>query len=88
MTVKFCLVPKDDAASGVNIGYKYINDHIGDLVDAPAGFESYCCAGWTHGTDFIVHNDKVYMLKKDFFLVDKNWMVMMAVESTMGCDVL
>lgn len=88
MTSKLCLLPYDVAQNGINTGYWYIKNHIGDLVDLPEEARAYLEAGYQQGTDFIVYEGIAYVMKKTYICMDENLIVYLAIESKDGCNVV
>lgn len=87
MSYKYCLISVKDA-EGPNLGYKYIKEHKSEWIDAGSTIIDYLAAGWTQGVDCVVYNDKVYLLKKTYILVEDHTIVHLCVESNRGCDVI
>ena len=82
----FCLVPKENAKSATNIGRCYAYANRSSWIE-DTELSTYLTAGYVKGTDFVVHEGKSYMIMKTFLDLDEKFAVILATESTMGCDV-
>ena len=94
MKFKFCLLNKDLAANGSNVGWRYVLSHKNEWIDAPTETGSsptlaeYLTVGYMRGSDFLVYDGKVYTIKKSFIVHDESTIVLLCTESVQGCDLV
>jgi len=86
MKYYFCLVSDKERNSGINIGKTYAYNHRSSWIEGPDGIHNYLTAGYMKGVDFVVSNNKAYMIMKSYIDVTENFVVIVAVESISGCD--
>lgn len=85
MKYYFCLVPAEDAKNGANIGKTYAYKNRSKWIEKSV-FDGNLTVGFNQGVDFIVHDNKAYMLKKNFIDIDEGFFVLLCIESTIGAD--
>ena len=87
MTYNFFLLSKDDALDGTKIGYAYakLNEDKWISVDG-SSLAAFLTIGFVKGCDYIVHEDKAYGIMKSYTDIDNSATLIIAVESTVGCD--
>lgn len=87
MTTKFMLLSKEDAQEPNKIGYAFAKAHKSDWITCNDEAASEISVGTTKGADFIVNNDKVYMIMKVYFLLGENTKLIVGTECITGCEV-
>lgn len=88
MKQKFCLINKENYTSGAVVGLDYALKHKSEWVDVPKELEIYLTAGYVKGVDHIVMKKKAYMLMKTYIMPEDGIILIIAVESTSGCDTI
>jgi len=86
MTYKFCFLSADEASDGTKIGYKYAKSKESEWVDAGDVFNGIITVGMVKGSDFVVYQNKAYSMKKNFYNVDDNSVLVLCEEVTSGCE--
>lgn len=87
MTYNFFLIDKKDAQDGTRVGYAYAvaNKDKWISVDGSA-LASFLTIGYVKGCDYIVHDEKAYMILKSYTDIDDKSTLIVATESISGCD--
>lgn len=86
MKYYFCLVDRESAKSGTNLGRDYIYKHRSEWVDGPENIYLYLTAGYVKGVDYVTFNNKAYMLLKSYIDLNEGFVVILCTESVSGCD--
>lgn len=86
MTIKLCLVSKEDAINPVNLGSKYVISHKSAWIDATDFGGNFLTVGYMKGSDFIYYKNKTYLIKKSFIMPEDKTVVVLCEESVSGCD--
>ena len=87
METFYCLISDKDATDNPTIlGWTYCNKHRELWVRGNQETDRYNTIGLSKGTDFVVHEGKVYGLRKVFQNLDEKITVILCVESVMACD--
>ena len=81
-----CLIPKEDGKIGLNVGRYYTYQHRREWVDA-SGIDTFLAAGYVKGGDHFTYNNKAYIIMKSFIDLNEKFVVVVAIESTNGCDI-
>lgn len=82
----FCFIPKEDAKHGSNIGKIYAYKNKAKWVEAN-WLSGFLTVGYVKGCDFVVNDNKTYLIMKSFIDITEKSVVFLAVESISGCDV-
>lgn len=87
MKYKFLLISKEDAINPVNLGAKFVYDHKSEWLDESADeWCKYLTAGYVKGVDFVMKNNKAYMLLKSYLDLDADTVIFLCQESKYGAD--
>lgn len=86
MTIKLCLVPREDAMNPANLGSTYAMNHESEWIDATDFGGNFLAVGYMKGSDFVYHNNKTYLIKKSFIIPSRKTVVVLCDESISGCD--
>ena len=52
-----------------------------------SGIDTFLAAGYVKGVDHFTYNNKAYIIMKSFIDLNEKFVVVVAVESTNGCDI-
>jgi hypothetical protein len=84
MKYYFCLIPADKA-KGANVGRRFAYEHKELWVEGTS-LSTYLTTGYVKGVDYVTKDGKAYLLMKTYLDLDNNQAVIVATESTYGCD--
>lgn len=87
MTTKFMLLSKEDAQEPNKIGYAFAKANKSDWITCNDEAASEITIGTAKGVDYVVYDDKVYMILKVYFLLGENTKLIVATECITGCEV-
>ena len=88
MGYKFFFISADIAKlDPTAVGYAYAKQHESDWVDGPSGFNGNITTGVSKGIDNMIYDGKAYAINKLYFDIDNNSVLVICVESVLGCDV-
>ena len=86
MKMYFCPVSYEETKSGLAVGRANAFKDESKWVEAPDDFVTYLTAGYVKGVDYVVINDKAYMLMKSYLDPANDRVVIVCTESISGCD--
>ena len=86
MKYKFFFVDADTAKDPTKLGYSYAKLKESDWVDGPSDFNGNITTGVSKGIDNVVYDGKAYQIYKLYFDVDNDQVIIICVESSLGCD--
>lgn len=87
MKYYLCKIPQSNDMA-LNCGARYVKEQKSKWVALPDNMSDFISPGYNRGSDFIVHENVVYDIKKTFTFVEGSSCdcVIMGVESIQGCD--
>jgi hypothetical protein len=80
------LIDAEDALSPVKIGYAYAKANKSNWIKLNNDVVSEITVGTTKGADYVIYNDKVYMIVKVYFLIEDNEKLVVCKECIDGCE--
>lgn len=88
MNYYFCLVNNTDKSTGVNVGRTYAYQHRSEWISIPGSdISQYLTTGYVKGVDYVVYNNKAYMIMKSYLDLNEKFVVLVCTESISGCDI-
>ena len=87
MEYKFFLVDAETAKDPTKLGYSYAKLHKSEWISGGSNFDGNITTGVAKGIDNVVYNDTAYQIYKLYFDVDDKSLLVICIESTLGCDV-
>ena len=88
MTYKFFFISAELAKKDpTTVGFAYAKLHESDWVTGPSDFNGIITVGVNKGIDNVIYENKAYQINRVYFGVDNNTILVLCVESVLGCDI-
>lgn len=82
----FCFLTHEEGKDGTNLGRTFAYANKARWKEA-TNINEFLTVGFNKGTDFVVHENKAYVLLKSFLDIKDKQVVFIAVEDISGCNV-
>jgi len=69
------------------VGYAYAKQHESDWVSGSSGLNGNITTGVSKGIDNVIYDNKAYQINKLYFDISTDTVLVICVESVLGCDV-